>query len=475
MTGVQEAFQRFDREFAALNSHEASQLAWRSTMRMLPAGLAEMQARDGIAHLRLLLTAHLFLNDRIDAQALRSAAGARGPYSKFRRPDARSAGSVSMAAKEMEKVLLGSGNGSAYQPARIYLYWSNGIGHLPEGHNMLGDIRQIKSRVSDRWQGGKQLPPMLPQEVAGSWLEEGWPLHPFWIDWYRRVVGGEPQNWPLLRDVALIDNALWEQGGEALDGAITDVIVSHGMQFTEYGEEIAVQPETGRLLAIPKNDLPPGYLQDVLDKIEEATRILPNIGSSNAYRALESEIELLREAPRRYAERPRMLFSVLSRAQRRIEDRIAQDDCVEDVHTNDLRASVAEARADLLAYSSEVRESVRLHQEIHPPTEPLEAAGQAIAVVDAVATVFDNYPCEEMPEDIRVALDPSASAEDRKEAGIRTAGRLLRVRAAMLRDETEKVVGNVREALILAGALGAGVETVGGILNAALKLLFWFI
>lgn len=45
-------------------------------------------------------------------------------------------------------------------------------------------------------------------------------LHPFWIDWYRRVVNDEAQNWDLLRDVALIDSALWQQGGEALEREI---------------------------------------------------------------------------------------------------------------------------------------------------------------------------------------------------------------------------------------------------------------
>lgn len=46
----------------------------------------------------------------------------------------------------------------------------------------------------------------------------------FWIDWYQRTLGGRPQNWPLLRDVALIDDALWKQGGEALDSEIRRLV-----------------------------------------------------------------------------------------------------------------------------------------------------------------------------------------------------------------------------------------------------------
>lgn len=49
----------------------------------------------------------------------------------------------------------------------------------------------------------------------------------FWIDWYQRALDGRPQNWPLLRAVALIDNALWEQGGEALDREIRRLVEQH--------------------------------------------------------------------------------------------------------------------------------------------------------------------------------------------------------------------------------------------------------
>lgn len=49
----------------------------------------------------------------------------------------------------------------------------------------------------------------------------------FWIDWYQRALDGGSQNWPLLRDVALIDIAVRREGGAALDREIARISERH--------------------------------------------------------------------------------------------------------------------------------------------------------------------------------------------------------------------------------------------------------
>lgn len=297
----------------------------------------------------------------------------------------------------------------------------------------------------------------------------------FWIDWYQRALDGRQQNWPLLRDIVLIDDEIWRQEGSALDEAISERIARHGLQLTEYGEDILADPETGRLRAVPRHDLRPDYLRDVLDKIADALRILPAVAGNSPYAALDPEIELLRDAAQRYSDRPRMLFSTLTRVQRRVEHRLSCGDCVEDAATDDLCATLAELRADLLAYSPQVRESVRRHAELRPASDLPPVGAETLAVVDAVSANFDNYPREEMPQDIRQAQDPAAPAADRVESALRTAGRLLRVRAALLREQTGRASANIRDALIQLGAAGAGISVAAEIMRVAMELLFWLV
>lgn len=297
----------------------------------------------------------------------------------------------------------------------------------------------------------------------------------FWIDWYQRALDGRHQNWDLLRDVALIEDGVWEEGGAALDQRITELVVRHGLAATDYGEQIVTIPQTGQFRTIQTHAIPADVLEDVLDKIRDAASILPDAAGNNPYLALDEDIALLVYAGERYPHRPRMLYSVLSRVQRRIEHRIASGDCIADANTDDLRATIAEASADLLAFSPEVRDSVRRHAELAPPATVPPNAAETIAIVDAVASNFADYPHDEMPEDARLIYDPKAPLEVRKEAAIRTEGRLLRSRGAMQRDKTGKVAKNVTDALKELGALESGITAALDILHAALRLLFWLV
>lgn len=49
----------------------------------------------------------------------------------------------------------------------------------------------------------------------------------FWIDWYQRALDCRPHSWSLLRDIALIDDTQWKQGGEALDREIRQISDRH--------------------------------------------------------------------------------------------------------------------------------------------------------------------------------------------------------------------------------------------------------
>ena len=54
----------------------------------------------------------------------------------------------------------------------------------------------------------------------------------FWINWYQRLLDGEPQNSALLHDVVLIEDALWAQGGHPLDREIAKTVERHQLLQT---------------------------------------------------------------------------------------------------------------------------------------------------------------------------------------------------------------------------------------------------
>ena len=46
----------------------------------------------------------------------------------------------------------------------------------------------------------------------------------FWLDWYQRALEGRPQNWPLLLEVAIQDNAFWEGSDAEVNARIAEIV-----------------------------------------------------------------------------------------------------------------------------------------------------------------------------------------------------------------------------------------------------------
>ena len=54
--------------------------------------------------------------------------------------------------------------------------------------------------------------------TCATWQAD--PDYAFWLRWYEAALAGNPPNWPLLHDIALIPNADWEQGITHIAGLI---------------------------------------------------------------------------------------------------------------------------------------------------------------------------------------------------------------------------------------------------------------
>lgn len=76
-------------------------------------------------------------------------------------------------------------------------------------------------------------------------------LNSFWVEWYRRVLEGHPPNWPLLRDVALIDDAVWQVGGRR---SLIEEAASCGSPVVR--QEAGDPPRQGSFLAPTLTDVP---------------------------------------------------------------------------------------------------------------------------------------------------------------------------------------------------------------------------
>lgn len=241
-------FTRLNRELAELTGPQRAELEWRSMMRLMQVAQTFVTAPGLVDILRRLLLARLFTDGQIDASAVRAVAAQPVRNIRATSYSGRQTGVSDHATRFLKYLISEDAHfGSATREAAA----QRGMGiHVRDGDPVLDDIRQIKSDVREQWQN---LPPLtfenMPQYIVAG--EGNQPLytqgsvHPFWADWYRQVIGGRPTNLPLLRDVALIDDAIWQAGGDALDGAI-DLIVERHRLLAEVRDLRALLRDAGQ-------------------------------------------------------------------------------------------------------------------------------------------------------------------------------------------------------------------------------------
>ncbi|WP_299845489.1 hypothetical protein [uncultured Paracoccus sp.] len=264
--------------------------------------------------------------------------------------------------------------------------------------------------------------------VARAILQQ-FPGGDFWVDWYQKALDGRPQNWPLLRDVAMIEEALWHEGGEALDRRIGDIRRDHALRATANGEQIEVNPQTGKLRLIPDAQLPEDMASYVRRKMLKAVQVFDGEGGQ-AYGALAADLTMLRRAVEDAGNLPVELFDACAAATRRLHVRIEAGECPsadQDALIEDYRSRLREAGADILGSDLETRQVLERRAVIADNDALIDAGAAIEEVVQVIEPLLEGRLAEVLPEDAAAATDPATPAEERAAASFRLAGRLLRV------------------------------------------------
>ncbi|MBC9248225.1 hypothetical protein H4P12_16245 [Paracoccus sp. 11-3] len=274
-------------------------------------------------------------------------------------------------------------------------------------------------------------PPVQPF-LGGRYLPDA-PGSDFFADWLKRVAEGGRQNWDLLRDVALIKDELWNEGGEALDAEIRRLRQHHAIEATANGETIEANPETGKLRLVPETELPDNVAAYVRRKIIGATEIFDG-ASDQLYGGLAQDLSMLRRMAEDVGASPVELFDACSAATRRLVVRIQTGECPsaeQDPLIADYRKRLRDAAADILGSDEETRMVLERRAAIIGNTSLIDNRDAIIEMTEAVLPVLDPHLAEVLPEDANAATDPAVAPEDRAVASYRLIGRLLRIKKAL--------------------------------------------
>jgi hypothetical protein len=266
------------------------------------------------------------------------------------------------------------------------------------------------------------------KQTREEWAKAGGPVWAFWTQFTENALAGRPQDWPLLRDIALIPAEDWQGGADRVHPIIEGMLPDRAMQATGNGETIAFNPETGLARLVPGSALPPDLASHVKRKITGALAIF-GTGFANQHTALQPDLALLAEVVAETDTLPVELFDACAGVSRRVILRARMGECP-DPETDPLLAdflySSREAAADVLGNDPTAQEVLARRAGIAGDSAFTEGREVILAAARLLVSVSEGYLAKGMPRDAEVATNPESDPEDRRDSAFRFAGRLLR-------------------------------------------------
>jgi len=303
------------------------------------------------------------------------------------------------------------------------------------------------------WQEAPQLYKQTWQSIRDDFRQIELNPLAFWLDWYQRLLDGTEDRWDLLTDIALLDkdadgNDLWQDPPKLaaeiarleaeyapkhapVAPVVDDAPLAEVIAATPNAERVEYAPEKEAIHTVPLSDLPVDHLRDALDRLTDASEVFgPPDGFNNQYLALIPDIDKLRRALDRYANRPLRLHDVAADLSARLDNRIRNGECPEtekDALVASYKADLAGAMVDLQAHDPRVVEAVRARLTLG--VDSVQDADLEVieAGVAAAAKITNDVLRAELLEDLATIKDPHASPEEGRQAIYRLGSRLPRI------------------------------------------------
>lgn len=268
-----------------------------------------------------------------------------------------------------------------------------------------------------------------PQALQNLTHETGDP-NSFWHRWWRGAVSGQWLDWNLQREVALIPDDIWQQGPKAVMVAIAEIEARYALALTDNAETIEPDPETGRLILVPTSSLPPDLGHYARRKILKAVALVDDPACLQMYGGLSADLAMLRDAVTDAENMPVELYDSCASATRRLAVRAANGECPlpdKDAVLSDYLTRLREVAADILSHDPATQSVLERRNAITGNAGLIDSAVVVRQATTEVLPVTAGHLANSLPKDAALATDPSATAEDRKAAAFRWAGRFLRI------------------------------------------------
>jgi hypothetical protein len=256
-------------------------------------------------------------------------------------------------------------------------------------------------------------------------------LFDFWMRWWEGVLLGEPLAEDLQKRVALIEDAIWREGPEAIAAEIARIEADFAFEATENGEEVYADPASGRLGLRATLHLPEPLEARMRRSLGRLSRLFGDV-PGNQHRALLPDLQMLEEVAQDEMASAVEIFDTFASASRRLRNRVANGECPsgdQDALIEDYSRRITDAAADLLGESPEVQAVLTRRNGLKGNSALQDGQHDILAAIEQIRPALLQSFAVKLEADLNLAASVGEDPEEKRDAAFRLSGRMLRIGA----------------------------------------------
>ncbi|MEM9048552.1 MAG: hypothetical protein AAGC92_07500 [Pseudomonadota bacterium] len=201
----------------------------------------------------------------------------------------------------------------------------------------------------------------MPARLQTDWarlktyLTETDPRMRFWAEWYQRMLDGDPMDWAMQEEIALLPEEDWQAGPDRIAERIAVIRERYLAKKARLAERMDFDPDTAKFYTTPVDISRPDLLATGLQRIKDALDLTLNRG--NGLNADSIEVQILTLTVSRYSHDPQRVEMDCTEVHTMLTAKFASGELPDDDPHRVLSRRLLDTAEHLRAGSEEIAEA----------------------------------------------------------------------------------------------------------------------
>lgn len=267
----------------------------------------------------------------------------------------------------------------------------------------------------------------------------------FWKRWLDGMRAGQPMDWKLQEQIALIDDEIWEAGPKAVAKEIRARTLTWAISRVRVQEDLKLDDETSKYSAVPLEASNPERLKRHLERVEDSLDDIIALGGSNGLTESTVEYRIIKRLVAKYGDDPERVAFDLREVSRGIERQIKAGEYADDEPMRRLQTAALDGFAAITGMEPDIAAELESDQRgvaETPSTQEVLVLEAAMQISSSLMTRKTAETTEEDAAEILRGEIIDAALNEPTDAFVQ---RVRAYRASVLRRQIKRLAQMARD------------------------------